>query len=531
MKLDGEQVLCHGTIDHKPGSKHFGCSNIALDSTGLKSGNGIVNEEQNGAFCDLKGRESNSDHLQYTVNDENNWTASKLDSSMRADALTDDNEKEVRDFVAPIPLSLSSLKVESFEGDSVFYVDKNVMEPELPELVVCYKENTYHVIKDICIDEGVPSKDKFLFDTIDEKNLRTLLFHEKHRNSEVRKETADQDIFIPESLKSLPEDEKSALDLPIPDVFISSAENGSKNEISLHDSEEFMTTGKIEDDTMEEIANGKSKEIFSLGELLSMPEVGTELSQPKFSHDSMHEAKQQPIQRPSENTILATASSCDEAKNGNELTSFVRPMVPAAEVSDCHHDEEISRTKALDHSYDEAVLASPALNSATQESEKVCEGEKLASHNLSSERESTNISGCGLANNSNVKSESINFYTPASAGEEDSQNGGSENLNSRSSRLEETNTEPCTSQLQHGIGESSFSAAGPLSGLISYSGPIAYSGSLSLRSDSSTTSTRSFAFPILQSEWNSSPVRMAKADRRRFQKQRSWKQGLLCCRF
>lgn len=45
-------------------------------------------------------------------------------------------------------------------------------------------------------------------------------------------------------------------------------------------------------------------------------------------------------------------------------------------------------------------------------------------------------------------------------------------------------------------GESSFSMAGPVSSLITYSGPIAYSGSLSLRSEGSTTSTRSFAFPM-----------------------------------
>ncbi|XP_023748348.1 uncharacterized protein LOC111896601 isoform X2 [Lactuca sativa] len=84
---------------------------------------------------------------------------------------------------------------------------------------------------------------------------------------------------------------------------------------------------------------------------------------------------------------------------------------------------------------------------------------------------------------------------------------------------------------ERGEGESSFSVAGPVSGRINYSGQIAFSGSISLRSDSSTTSTRSFAFPILQTEWNSSPVRMAKADRRRLQKHRGWRNGLLCCRF
>ncbi|XP_073055049.1 uncharacterized protein [Primulina eburnea] len=83
------------------------------------------------------------------------------------------------------------------------------------------------------------------------------------------------------------------------------------------------------------------------------------------------------------------------------------------------------------------------------------------------------------------------------------------------------------SQLRHDEGESSFTAAG----LITFSGPIANSGSLSLRSDGSAASGRSFAFPVLQSEWNSSPVRMVKADRRHFRKHKGWRSGLLCCRF
>lgn len=46
--------------------------------------------------------------------------------------------------------------------------------------------------------------------------------------------------------------------------------------------------------------------------------------------------------------------------------------------------------------------------------------------------------------------------------------------------------------VQRDLGDSSFSAAGQFSS----SGPIPYSGSISLRSDSSATSTRSFAFPV-----------------------------------
>jgi hypothetical protein len=44
--------------------------------------------------------------------------------------------------------------------------------------------------------------------------------------------------------------------------------------------------------------------------------------------------------------------------------------------------------------------------------------------------------------------------------------------------------------------EPNFCGPSIMSGPVSMSGHIAYSGSVSLRSDSSTTSTRSFAFPV-----------------------------------
>ncbi|KAL7223172.1 hypothetical protein ACSBR1_024777 [Camellia fascicularis] len=52
-----------------------------------------------------------------------------------------------------------------------------------------------------------------------------------------------------------------------------------------------------------------------------------------------------------------------------------------------------------------------------------------------------------------------------------------------------------TSSQAYDHGESSFSAVGPLSGSIVFSGPMSYSGSISLRSNSSN-SVRSFAFPV-----------------------------------
>ncbi|XP_071707470.1 uncharacterized protein [Rutidosis leptorrhynchoides] len=90
---------------------------------------------------------------------------------------------------------------------------------------------------------------------------------------------------------------------------------------------------------------------------------------------------------------------------------------------------------------------------------------------------------------------------------------------------------PLSKNQLHAGDESAFSVAVPVSGLITYSDPISSAGNISHRSDGSNTSVRSFAFPILQNEWNSSPIRMAKADSRRSRKHRGWRQALLCCRF
>ncbi|KAJ0986832.1 hypothetical protein J5N97_005188 [Dioscorea zingiberensis] len=95
--------------------------------------------------------------------------------------------------------------------------------------------------------------------------------------------------------------------------------------------------------------------------------------------------------------------------------------------------------------------------------------------------------------------------------------------------IEDTATDVATASTQNSVhpnrGESGFS------GPIIASGRIPFSGSISHRSDSSTTSARSFAFPILPTEWNSSPVKMAKADHRQLRKQRFWRMVFFCCRF
>ncbi|KAJ6322148.1 hypothetical protein OIU77_012096 [Salix suchowensis] len=423
----------------------------ALDSIGLKSVNGFVKEIESGKLSYLKGMEGDADRLTN---------------------------------IAPVP-SHSSPKMEPFK-ESVFYMDKSVMERELPELIVCYKENTYHV-KDICVDDGAPLQDKFLFDTdAHEKNVS-----ERDMNNEMVKEMSDPGMLIPDMMKS---SEKQNVDLylPVPDALVSSEKKGLKYDLFPDcDPKHLMLKEKVDYVTKKD-TDDASKEILSLRDLFLMSELGTKFTQSNASNHSMDKAEQQPLLCPRENAILETDSASEESENCSEKTiSVSSALVSAAEELDngCEAAALAIPTQdpayqEADHGHKEAVLVSPTHISAAEDSKET----KLASHALDSiSEEVTRRIVDDLPYDSKTETQSISLddvsSTPTGRAREPQNNGA---------RI--------------------FS-------------------SVSLRSDSSTTSTRSFAFPILQSEWNSSPVRMAKADRRHFQKPRKWMQGLLCCGF
>ena len=198
-------------------------------------------------------------------------------------------------------------------------------------------------------------------------------------------------------------------------------------------------------------------------------------------------------------------------------------LVSAAEESNNSSGDSILANTTLVYATKESkictgdpMLATPALVSSAEESKNNSEDEMLASPtHVSSAGESGNGSPVNeLVYNSKVENGSITFdfdslAPAASGGEECPEIGDGECLETQNtSKLEEgiSDAHTVSRQLQRGrgetsfsavgCGEESFSAVGPLGSLINYSGQVAYSGSVSLRSDSSTTSTRSFAFPM-----------------------------------
>ncbi|KAK8529093.1 hypothetical protein V6N13_102026 [Hibiscus sabdariffa] len=469
--------------------------------------------DQNGLMHDKKGTDGDSDPSPYQDKTGNGWPAPKLDCSMSVNDFASGNEKEARDFVTCN--SPSSKNMDSFR-DSVFYMDKSVMECALPELVICYKESTYHVVKDICIDEGVPTQDKFLFDSgVDEKRNSSFLPSENDQESK---------SDVPMHAGSMPPEENQTdnnidnecgsnknlhADICMQDVSLSLEENEPNKGIpSRCDSKDLIPTREMNDGTMKIITDDGPKEVFTLAELLSMPELSTLSSKAMPSDYKSNGIEQQCFENSSGKDVTVTPPFVSEDKESNNSgKETIRSAAATGSIAE-----------ELDSGKGEATRFSSAQALASEESTsnglagEACDDNKLVARSIAF--------GSDSSVPTNVKDEDChnrNCEPPGTGG--------------GTPKLEGTTDLPLSNDMQRGFGESSFSAAGQVTGLISYSGPIAYSGSLSLRSDSSTTSTRSFAFPILQSEWNSSPVRMAKADRRHYRKHRGWRQGLLCCRF
>ncbi|MBA0592855.1 hypothetical protein Gorai_009824, partial [Gossypium raimondii] len=357
---------------------------------------------------------------------------------------------------------------------------------------VCYKESTYHVVKDICIDDGVLTKDKFLFDSgANEKFLPS--------------KTDLEAQLVKENLKAHPEGNQSGKDIDdecgmkkkldadtcIQDVSLLEESESNKGIPCQCDSKDLILSREMKEDAVKMITEDVSKELYTLGlgELLLMSEMSTVKAEIVCSDCRSDGTQQQNFQNSSEKEVTvmpALVSPVEESNNGNEEAILSAPaLVSAAEGSE--------------HGKWEATLISPVLASASEEST----GSRIVDEVSDSSARTSSKDRC--CHNLDLE--------PLASGS--------------TPKLEDPADQLLSSNLQRGYGECSFSAAG----LITYSGPIAYSGSLSHRSDSSTTSTRSFAFPILQSEWNSSPVRMAKAEGRHYRKHRGWRQGLLCCRF
>ncbi|KAJ0552499.1 putative protein BREAKING OF ASYMMETRY IN THE STOMATAL LINEAGE [Helianthus annuus] len=515
------------------------------------------------------------------------------------------------------------------EKETELYTDKNVTECEFPELLICYKEGAFHV-KDICVDEGIPHGERFLFD----ENNNEMLHPEKlrfttmedyymesnlcsgtdvkvdtplpvlepsndHMNIGDNRDEVDAALALNGPISDHRNMGKISIDMEIPvhdlqDPVPDYKECGYKEEVS-----DFVGPNESKEISKDDIndGNGISKS-FADGFMVSSDSVtaskATDNDGPDISvqlDENMIYSSDNLLDNVSTEKVVSNSGISSEQDQSVTVSKATEndgkdiSVQPDEKMNFSSHNllDNVSTNKVVSNSgisleQDRSVTVSKAAEIddpgiAVQPDEKITYSSDNLLEDVSTEKVVLN-SGPSLEQDRILPSlksllESIDQQPCQSPIEEISKRPdesgnavegndtlhlnsikpatGSEHVHNMENlehpelsivpngapKLQDSGSDnvAMVNQLHRGEGESSFSVAAPVPEHITYSGPIAFSGSTSLRSDSSTTSTRSFAFPILQNEWNSSPVRMAKADRRRLQKHRGWKHGLLCCRF
>ncbi|KAH6823133.1 18S pre-ribosomal assembly protein gar2-like protein [Perilla frutescens var. hirtella] len=443
---------------------------------------------------------------------------------------------------------------DSRDSSSPLFTDKNVMECDLPELEVCYKEMDCQILKDICVDEGRPQKDVNVIESCKDEEPGCLfpqppndIDHceaEEDSSLDADSFTADQcgsskELNSQERLDSCPEDS-----LEKDTVKQCETENAVETVEAYFDATGKAENDSSEDDSLvdrklpiEDIDTQSSLGLDAGNKVVQVPDqILNQEAEPKSPASSSAEAgggTGEDVQascllynsKVENGSITFNFSSPEGAVPGNCMTEDVEEQ--SADSEDVHKDVNAEN---LPEAMEEKVQCT---SDRVGDSNKQClindegnsDGGPVTSYVQSVRIEDSSCGNDheGSPEHKQEKSDDVSIDAPVQSPTNESPAPTNDVLasepNAPNHEGMDSGDVPVVSQLQQDLGETSFSAAS----MITYSGPIAFSGSLSHRSDGSTTSGKSFAFPVLQSEWNSSPVRMAKADRRHFRKHKGWR--------
>ncbi|XP_057777427.1 uncharacterized protein LOC130995938 [Salvia miltiorrhiza] len=401
------------------------------------------------------------------------------------------------------------------DSNSPLFTDKSVLECRLPELEVCYREIDCQILKDICVDEGRPEEDANEI----ESSIFPLPPNDNDGLEAKEDSSMDADSFTADQCGSKEEnDGKKLISMEKTDSCLENAVETSEacsdgaGRAETNSSDDSLADRKLPD---EDIGTLPDQVLDQVAVLQTPAASSAEAGGTRKDVQATCLAYNSKIEN---GTIIFNFSSPDGVVVGNGMPEDVKEQ--SAESGDAHKDVN---AEILPASMEAKVqCASNGEDDSHQQS--------LVSNEGNSDGGSTISEGSPehkQANSDDISMDDSPFKSPSNTGPVATNDAQASQANCPNPDKRESGDVPVANQLQHDMGETSFSAAS----MITYSGPIAYSGSLSHRSDGSTTSGKSFAFPVLQSEWNSSPVRMAKADRRDFRKHKGWRSGLLCCRF
>ncbi|KAJ4960273.1 hypothetical protein NE237_020183 [Protea cynaroides] len=447
------------------------------------------------------------------------------------------------------PCTIPSNKVELSEKGGECYTDKSVTECEMPEQIAFFKGGAYHVVKDICIDEGVPSLDKVLVEHSEEDHKHS--FQPSYLDfPDVCKKSVVFPSLISDEMKSLVghyHNMDVSTQCGSENVLQKSDENIDAKDDTMHNEMNSLVEHACDDDVSmqccsknqlqkgEAIIDAKDEILHDiLGERVvteNMP-LFPNLEKENCHPESYQFKSDQGQQNCEEEQLCSLEKLLQKSRENidanDEITKSVSDDVVTLSVL-LLQEVDIQNFHPTSSKFDGDEDQEQSNQDRTKE--------PVAAHSVvcSVAEEPSDSSGVDKAPiDGKVESGSItfDFDSPTTSTREDRPHNADDQqcLQTLPGGLEDGKVDSLTTSSRSffnepGHGESSLSAVSPPSGQISNSGrissgPVPYSGSISLRSDSSTTSTRSFAFPILQPEWGSSPVKMAKADRRHYRKHR-----------
>uniref|UniRef100_A0A803KVJ9 Uncharacterized protein n=1 Tax=Chenopodium quinoa TaxID=63459 RepID=A0A803KVJ9_CHEQI len=433
-----------------------------------------------------------------------------------------------------------------YRKDSELFTDKTITECELPELF-SYKDNGFHPVKDIGIDEGVPTHDKVWIkslDNHDSKNMSTVLASndnvdgdvlftndvEKHPFAQgMAEELVKESGVVREALeKPYPADECGTDDMLIADEFEhNSSKKQDESKFILH-TDELVKSDDVVNDKKDPQVGEKDK--------VDCQKVMTDNEVPEEEHckDSVPLEHVEPSVIHEVETTMQT-NEAQLAEKSSAQPSIVHEAEATMESNEAQHAEISPAQPSIMHEV-ESTMESNESQSEEPSSALLVEHPAL-------QEPADNVNNNALSYNSKVESGSIilDFNAAATSSEMAEKEFSQKNEAVEKPPAAQSMSRDDVGSLPGSIldcgtdrrvhGETSFSAAMPPPSSITYMGPVAQSGNISLRSESSAGSTRSFAFPVLQAEWNTSPVRMAKADQRNLRKQKGWAHSFMCCKF
>ncbi|KAK4357968.1 hypothetical protein RND71_023578 [Anisodus tanguticus] len=440
---DDKNVHISEIISDKRSGNPFACDIPSSNTNEIEPAS--VTDDQNGGLSSIIHSKRNGNPFECDTKDRDQpWNIPEY-SSMIVDFLDD---KENESIESDSPFTSHS---ELFETTTHLYSDKGVTDHNLPELAVCYRENNFNIVKDVCMDE------------------------EQHKESvdmgltaaSVSKDPSPEDA---KNIAVTHDTEQEATGALVPNGFKPSPENNANKDADKDSYLEDLMMIFGSKCTTNGKATNASEKPSSPNTMVRLEEWNVKNSQRASSDGDQSAVK--PDQMPFEQISKSqTAVSAADETNDKGSTSNL-----------FHNSKEGAGASIFD------------FNPTKPESTKSTEGgvEKLPEDSLTSkvisvhkDGDSNDLSAASqvhFANNVDTATDNVHqksLGSPTVANLEDKISGNF----------------PPGGQGDFADGEASFAAV-PASGSITYSGPIAYSGSISLRSDCSTTSARSFAFPV-----------------------------------